>query len=161
MGIGTRMVIQYTVKTCSDTCYLRTRLFNLPSFILMFHRPLGLRLTSLTLRNKWISGIMLLTVTNLRVGRVNIFLRIILVIILKNFYQGAHGQLWIPPSQNSYVYPVTSMSVITRRSRQPQRELQALLLLSQGNQGRKLQIHLLAWRFLWRLRYLARQLCRP
>jgi len=32
----------------------------------------------------------------------------------KNFYQGAPGQLWIPPSQNSHVYLVTSMSMITR-----------------------------------------------
>jgi len=32
----------------------------------------------------------------------------------KNGYQGAPGQLWVPPSQNSHAFPVTSMSVITR-----------------------------------------------
>ena len=35
----------------------------------------------------------------------------------KNFYHGAPGQLWMPPSQNSHVYPVTSMSVITRSTK--------------------------------------------
>jgi len=35
----------------------------------------------------------------------------------KNFYQGAPGQHRIPPSQNSHVYHVTSMSVITRSKR--------------------------------------------